>query len=231
MDDTDSHAFSFYQHQHQHQPKHGLTPNNGNTINEPTTHPTSPTTTNTYGPTMHPMMAFATTITMPVSPTMIPMMKLMHMAIPTTLMMNSQTMAIYTPMATTLTQAPKLPPKCQVYMILAPWHPLCPCYKFPTTMMNTMAISTTMTMTTATVATRVTTIPTMVTTITQCITKNQWHTDTVCLSYHLIVSPMIPWHTIWSGTLTQPILQWTQQHLDSFFALVEMACEWNIDPG
>ena len=31
--------------------------------------------------------------------------------------------------------------------------------------------------------------------------------------------------------LTLPILRWTQRHLDSFFDLAEMACEWNIDPG
>ena len=31
--------------------------------------------------------------------------------------------------------------------------------------------------------------------------------------------------------LTWPIYQWTQWHLDSFFDLAEMACEWNIDPG
>ena len=40
-----------------------------------------------------------------------------------------------------------------------------------------------------------------------------------------------PAHYLTWHNLTQPILQWTRQHLDSFFALAEMACEWNIDPG
>ena len=27
------------------------------------------------------------------------------------------------------------------------------------------------------------------------------------------------------------IIQWTRQHLDSYLALTEVACEWNVDPG
>jgi hypothetical protein len=29
----------------------------------------------------------------------------------------------------------------------------------------------------------------------------------------------------------RPIIKWTRQHLDSFLALAEVACEWNIEPG
>ena len=29
----------------------------------------------------------------------------------------------------------------------------------------------------------------------------------------------------------RPIIQWTKQHLDSFLALAEVACEWNVEPG
>jgi len=29
----------------------------------------------------------------------------------------------------------------------------------------------------------------------------------------------------------RPIIQWTRQHLDSFLALAEVACEWIVDPG
>jgi hypothetical protein len=29
----------------------------------------------------------------------------------------------------------------------------------------------------------------------------------------------------------RPIIQWTRQHLDSYLALAEVACEWNVDPG
>ena len=31
--------------------------------------------------------------------------------------------------------------------------------------------------------------------------------------------------------LIRPIYRWTRKHLDSFFDLAEMACEWNINPG
>ena len=29
----------------------------------------------------------------------------------------------------------------------------------------------------------------------------------------------------------QPILKWTQQHLASYLALTEVACQWNVEPG
>ena len=29
----------------------------------------------------------------------------------------------------------------------------------------------------------------------------------------------------------RPIFEWTRQHLDSFLALAELACKWNIEPG
>jgi hypothetical protein len=32
-------------------------------------------------------------------------------------------------------------------------------------------------------------------------------------------------------TQVRPIIQWTRQHLDSYLALAEVACEWNVDPG
>ena len=49
------------------------------------------------------------------------------------------------------------------------------------------------------------------------------------LSDHFTHDPLTL-YSIWNK-LTHPIFQWTRQHLDSFFALAEMACKWNIDPG
>lgn len=135
-------------------------------------------------------------------------------------------------------KATTLPLNCQVYMILAPWHPislhwssLAPQWH-NTTQMATITPRTLMAQR-ATMATMATLeiITTTATKKTQCITDNTNGTP----SGRATVWPS---HQCYPGTLlemahpaTTHILRWTRQHLASFLTLAEVACKWNVQPG
>jgi hypothetical protein len=112
-------------------PLHFPFPNNGDNLQmeldmAPVTNPMTqplfllfPSTINTNGKKMIPMMASITTITMHVLTPVILMMKRMTLAMATQLM-HTPTAKSNQAATPTIARAPTLPLNCQVYMLLAP---------------------------------------------------------------------------------------------------------------